>query len=482
MNDHPNDPSNPSNPSNPDDERIDALARAARSDLRRPAPADGLTRVARARQRHQAVRAGAAGTAVIALFAIGALALRGGDENSVVPATVSTVEPPDTTVVASTVPSTTDGTVPGSTEPPPDSTPSTSPPPSTDVPPDAAGGPTYVYASPTYVVIADGDETLIDPVTGEVLGTQPMDADASRAAQDALTGRSGLRGTGRENGAEWFTTDWRVGELTFTVESLPSEVTDLDLFAPATLERFDRCGQSTLVVDGAPVSTGVLGPDGALTPDEVTPERVATIAISPDGRWLVTVSATCSEPGTLVDGPVPSEQTYRVTLFDLDQFGGGGTELFTTTGVSDTTFSADSAFVAVSGEGFRFFATATGTEVEPATDGCSASGTQWSRFIGPWIGDSSVALQLTCDDHSELLVQDLASGETARIVAPSLPGTTSWSIDVDFAHYDRPATTWITMCEFLNARCYVGRGTGSLVEVPGMVQASFLPLGFTYGG
>ncbi len=50
------------------------------------------------------------------------------------------------------------------------------------------------------------------------------------------------------------------------------------------------------------------------------------------------------------------------------------------------------------------------------------------------------------------------------------------------AHFDRPETAWFTMCNPVAAICWVGQGSNPLVELPGRVQASFLPLGFEYGG
>lgn len=467
----------PDTPDRDADARIDALARTAGADLRRPAPADGLARVAKAKQRHQAVRAGAAGTAVIALVAIGTMALRGGDENTVVPATVSTVESPETTVVASTVPSTTDEPVSSSTEPPPDSS---SPTTSVEVPPNAAGQPSAVYTAATPVAFADGDQTLVDPVTGEVLGAEPMDADASRAAQDALLGGSSVTGGVREATTEWFTYDYAIGGTTFTIEALPSEVTYLDLFAPATLERFDRCGQSTLVVSGASASA--------------VPMRALGVTFSPDGKWLVTRSVDCP-PGTLADGAATIDTDFTFQLFDTSDLDTPGRRVFTGVGAAGfdrVTFSPDSRFVALSTFGetpYQFVDLADGEPVAPFLDDCPTAGTKWSRFIGPWIGQSSVALRLACEGGDRLVVHDLATSEHIEVDSPAA-APFSTSFDVDFAHYDRPANVWFTMCvsafdagtSTQSFECWIGQGGGPVVELPGSGEASFLPLGFTYGG
>ena len=67
------------------DARIDALARERGSELRRPAPADGLAHVRTVRRRQQVVRT-AGGVGVIALLAIGVNAIVTNDDGTVAPA------------------------------------------------------------------------------------------------------------------------------------------------------------------------------------------------------------------------------------------------------------------------------------------------------------------------------------------------------------------------------------------------------------
>jgi hypothetical protein len=155
--------------------------------------------------------------------------------------------------------------------------------------------------------------------------------------------------------------------------------------------------------------------------------------------------------------------------------------------VSEVTFSPDGNFVALGtfgGEraGFRFFDTASGSEVDVRVGDCDAFGTRHARFIGPWIGDSSIALQLDCGGTKTLLVRDLATQEELRVNLPELSDTTWFTADVDYAHYDRPANAWFTLCDQRAPACWLGQGGGALIELPGTVEASFPPLGFTYGG
>jgi hypothetical protein len=62
-------------------------------------------------------------------------------------------------------------------------------------------------------------------------------------------------------------------------------------------------------------------------------------------------------------------------------------------------FSPDARFLSVGllGE-YRYFDVEAGTELDRdvvlGAAGCTARGTMWSRFIGPWVGDSTLAVVL----------------------------------------------------------------------------------------
>ena len=185
------------NDSSADDARIDALARSAGAELRRPAPADGIARVQRAKRTRQLTQVGAGGFAAVLLVGAGVVAFRGGDtDRRVVPATVSL---PDSTVPDSTVP---DSTVPDSTVPdtvaPSSTVPATTVPATT--PPNVAGAPSVIYTSGGGFSSFGSEVSTVDVATGAVTGTVTVDqalSDASRAAQDALGGEQALAPTRR---------------------------------------------------------------------------------------------------------------------------------------------------------------------------------------------------------------------------------------------------------------------------------------------
>ena len=483
----PNDPNDPLDPTRPQtagdaDARIDALARAAGSELRRPAPPDGIGRARRTTRRRQVTRAALSSTAVLAVVAIGVIALTGRDDrSSVVPATVDTTvdstDAPETTSTPDTVEDTSPGTVPTPTTPDteaPTSVPTTSTP-TNVIDPDA------VYVATDLVSMFGSEVSTIDRRSGGVRSTFVVDqalSDASRAAQDALLGRTSLTGTRSAAEGDWLTTEYVVGSITYSIDSLPTEV-GLDALSDEALARFDRCAMGTIDVSGADATA--------------LPQRVRSFVVSADGRSLVTVGGQCPAAGTLGDGQYDSRFDASVTLFDAARPDLPGIVLIDGIsgydGALQVTFSPDGRYVAVQSAGeffgsssIRFFDRTSGEELAPVADGCSASGTRWSRFIGPWIGESSVALSLFCDGAYRLLVRDLVSEEQIAVEAPVSDSTAFDSMDVDFATYERPTSTWFTICDGSVARCWIGQGAGGLLELPGVEQASFLPLGFEYGG
>jgi hypothetical protein len=468
------------------DARIDAAARSAGREFRRPAPTDGIDRAHRARRQKQAVRAAGTAVVAVAVVAVGAILLngrQGGD--TIAPATIAESTVPAATVPASTVPSSTaPNTTPDSIAPEtavaPDETVPTSAPLAApvSVPPNATGAPAAVYTAETFAFDSSTTQTVVDPTTGAVLSSGPADALASRDAQDALLGRTWLDGRDDGSGLPGVTTyRYELGGVTLSTEALPSEIPDLESQDQTALPRFDRCGQSELIVSGAS--------------DTALPARVHEIVVSADRRWLVTRSSECPEGGTLLDGYTELTSSVDVQLFSVSDLAAPASDLSSAVvspaTVSEVTFSPDGNFVALGtfgGEraGFRFFDTASGSEVDVQVGECDAFGTRYSRFIGPWIGDSSIALQLHCADTKTLLVRDLATQEELRVDLPVVSDTTSFVADVDYAHFDRPSNVWFTLCDQLAPACWLGQGGGELVELPGIVEASFLPLGFSYGG
>lgn len=465
-----------------DDDRIDALARAAGADLRRPAPADGLARAERAKRNRQLTRAGAGGLAAVMLVAVGAIALRGGDtDRRVVPATVSTPEVslPVSSTPTNTVPVTSPSTSP-STTPPTTAPPVTTPP--TDRPPVEV--PDAVHTAAQFLAF-EGTEDLRDPLTGDITESRPVDVTAAQNAQDALRTRTQLVGT-PVNGTlvDAVTREYTLGAITYTFSVIGSEIQQPE---PGTAQAYDRCGQIAVDVSG-PAATAL-------------PARVARIAISADTRWLAVLTTACPDDGTLADGAATTPYTWSVVVFDAaDPSTPGRTVLEGVPSITETplTFSPDGRYLAVEwydvaaaaefrpgSAGWRYVELATGDEVDGGAGDCAALGTQWARFVGPWIGGSSIAVQLSCPSQgASLLVRDLATSEEIRVEPPATGEQGSMVADVDAATYISPSTAWWTVCEGLSSACSIGQGAGDRqrVELTGVAQASFLPLGFSYGG
>lgn len=452
------------NHNDPDaDARIDEMARAAGGALRRPAPADGIARAQRSKRTKQTTRLAIAGTAVLALGVIGVAAFGGDDPNRVGPADTTTA----TTVPGTGAPTTVDSTV----------APSTSEQPTTTAAPNPAGAPEVVYGTPVSVVeVTDGVQTLFDPVTGAVIGTAPVDFEESRRVQDELYGQGVMR-------AEFFEDPARTGGLlsryviegiTYSIETLPSEITSLEFQDQTALPRFDRCGQAELVVEGA---TG-----------SALPERITSMSVGADGRFLVVLSAECTETGTLLDGYATQPYDITVQVFDAANPDTPGRTLMTADAedcqCSLSGFSFDGSFLAVrtfnEGTLFRVFDLGLGTEVVFDDQLCGQGFTSFADGAGPWVGATSLAVQLDCGESRFLLIRDLApGGEELRIELITEDPPT---VEVDLAHFDSPSTAWFTVCSFGMSTCWVGHGDEPLVELTGMQEASFVPLGFRYGG
>ena len=430
------------------DARIDEIARAAGGALRRPAPADGITRAQRSRRSKQTTRLALAGTAVLALGVVGVAAFGGKDSNRVGPA--------DT--IITTVPSTEQ--------------------PTTTAAPNPVGAPEVVYGTPVSVSgVTDGVQTLFDPATGAIVGSEPVDFDESRRVQDERYGQGSLQpepsavDPTRPGG---LVSRYTVGGNTYTAEFLPSEITSLEFQDPAALPRYDRCGQAELAVDGAANSA--------------LPERITSMSISAEGRYLVVISVECPEAGTLLDGYTTQPYDLTLQVFDAAHPETPGTTLLTENvnncQCSLSGFSFDGRFVALRsfGDGplFRVFDLEAGVEVEVDQLGCTQYFTTFADTFGPWVGDSSIAVVLDCGESRQLLIRDVTPGGSELRVELTTPDPPA--VEVDVAHFDTPATAWFTVCEFAASTCWVGHGNEPLVELTGMQEASFVPLGFRYGG
>ncbi|MDO8389314.1 MAG: hypothetical protein Q7V57_02415 [Actinomycetota bacterium] len=448
------DQGNDHGPDNPDDGRIDDLARAAGRELRRPAPPEGLARVQTSTRRRRVVRAAAAGGGAVVLLAAGVLAFtRGDDDHRVVPAE---------TTVPTTVPTTDPTTVP-----------------TTVVTPTA---PDVVYATTGSIASPDYLQHVIDPKTGAELRTETPDSDASRAAQEAQTDARVLNGwRDAPEQAGGFGYRFEVGDIVYGYVVRFADAPDLPEEDPDVLALYDRCGQAELTIAGA---TGI-----------ALPPRVHRAAVSLDRHWIVTVSSECPTYGTLVGQQSILGATATVKVFDAAHPEAPGTVLMTAQadGIGSLFFSPDARYLAVEGgRGYRVFDLSDNSEVEFAPGECGVNGGRYARFAGPWVGDSTLVLALDCPTLGvSLLVVDVATGDSLEVQVPvvgDVPTTDAGLspylvVEVDGEHFSTPANAWYTMCELaVQQRCWYGQGSAGSVLIPDAREASFLPLGFTYGG
>ncbi len=469
------------------DARIDALARERGSELRRPAPADGLAHVRTVRRRQQAVRT-AGGVGVIALLAIGVNAIVTNDDGTVAPAdsVVETSTPGTTEPTTTAAPTTTPGTIAGTTPAtPPATTPATPAPTTTPVvddAPNAAGDPSALYWWVGTDLQGNGDQTIVDPVTGAEIRTEPADANASMQAQTEQTARFVLRPTIDEANPA-FSYRLESDGIGYGWSARPSDAPPLAESDPDELALYDRCGQSELTVDGASSS--------------VLPARVRNVVMSLDRQRLITIGGECPADGTLVGQTqyVSVDQTVRV--FDARDPGAPGRALMTTGDeIAATFFSPDGRYLAVeqfTDQRYQVFDLDSGAEMAIAPEGCRVFGGRYSRFDGPWVGESTLVLSVNCPDQpSALLMVDVATGDQLRVPVPagsgfpevSSPDGPFLTVEVDVAHFDRMSNAWFTMCAATADRtnCWYGQPSREPVEIPGALEASFLPLGFTFGG
>lgn len=485
---HPHDPA-----ASAADRHIDAVARAAGSALRRPARDDGVAGVRRAGRRRQAARVGAAGAVLAAVTVVGVVALRGGDRRStVVPATedssVSTDSAAPTTAGADTE-DTVSTSVPPPTPQPPATPPDSLIPPTTDaggeavttsVPP---GAPPVVYGSDTAIAFDGSIETQHDPLTGAVLTSGPMDAEASLAAQQATYGGADwpvrILDTAESERPGTLDTELALGRVTLRLATLPREVPTIDDQDPAALPFFDRCQQSELIVSGP-----------AATAASALPDRALAVSATGDGRYLVVLRAECPVSGTLDEGVVGDGYEVVAEAYDLGALDEPGRELMRRPaeecGCTLAGTSPDGRYVAVrefaSALRFRVFDLESAAEVEVAS-GCDQGFTTFAGQYGPWVAGSILAVVTDCGDGPALLVVDASESTDSISIPAPVANLTSSELDVRVAGAGKP---WYVLCgtDDLStpSRCWVGQAGATPVELPGVSEASFLPLGFRAGG
>jgi hypothetical protein len=455
---------------------IDARARSAGGELRRPAPVDLVASVHRARRRQQAVRAGMGAVGVAAIVGVGAIVLNGdGEGGTLIPAsvpesTVSTVSTVTTVVATSTVPPTSAGvSTPTTAASAPDSTvamttlaPAAAPPTVAPIGTDADGVPDAVYA------FANADLTeqhVIDPLTLEVIETRPA---AFTPPAEPLSRVSA-------SGAVRYATPFD------------------------TSAEFDACGQR-------PVTAWVTGaaPTGL-------PDRVELIEISANGRVGVVLSGDCAG-----DGASLGEVT--VSVFDADRPDIAARPILTVDETVEVVFlggrslSDDGSYLIVSSfvqplvEGIaahlRVIDTATG---EVVADNATDTAAEYPRvdctdeFLPPqFVGSTAIAYGALCPDGIAVVIRDLASGESIDVLNREYAGRSyetmvSASLSVDRLTYRDPAAAWYLLCAERETQqgdtivvgaagsnpCWIGHGNEPMRELPTAttIAASFQPLG-----
>ena len=392
----------------------------------------------------------------LAVVAICAVAVSScGDDGSADPAEPAGTTAPATPTVAATSTAPTSPTETTSTSPPE----TTSAAETTAPNPTPPGAPAAVYTTADPPTDPGGLQTLIDPASGAVLGTEPIDVERSREAQQALPG--GVRST------------VDLGDVAYAFDQVvyDSGTLDTDIYPDV-----DLCGQNVVTVHGEAASA--------------LPARAHVLSVSPDDQYVVTLSSICPEAGTMGADAVGTQLPFTATfqVFDARQPEAPGQTLLDgveALNVGLATFSANGRFVALEtyedGSQYHVFDLESGDELD-VTEGCSAIGTNHSRFIGPWIGQSSIALMLDCADGQQLLVRDLMPGGSELLVpAPTADPALSARAEVDYAHFDDPETAWFILCDLSQRVCSAGQGDGPLLELSDVSDASFLPLGYYPG-
>lgn len=446
-------------------DHIDALAREAGSALRR-APSPGvLLRVHRAKRNRQITRAAAGTFALVALVAGGiVLATRGRDEQ-LVPATVPPTPAPVTAPPASSVPDTSSPDTRVTTlAPEPASTAATT------VPTTVAA----LAAAPEVLYLGDDDRTLpeqvqrvVDLDTLEVIATEPLD--------DAASGEF------RNDPEPRFTSSTGI---TYGLATWPGD--DPADGLPVT----DWCGRYPVEVDGAPAGTLAV------------PELASYLAVSDDGRWVLTIGAEVCPVDGLVDPSMNVEQInyeQQVRLFDADDPTAPGRLLWTSpyperrfTGAS---FTSDGRWMAlthdfedglaVSQRGLDVIELATGQPLETSSPGCSI--VDYGQFGEVFVADDAVALTTSCEDdggfvdYVELYPLD-RSASPLLVQLDGVPGRSTHSVEVwpqlggGVTDASYVVTVYADAAAGTPNRTFVGRGD-ALSELPFTdARASFGPL------
>lgn len=468
------------------DARVDAMARSAGNELRRPAPENGLTRVHRVRRTQQVTRAALGGTAALALVAVGFLAVNRRKDDVTPADSVPVTEPQASAPVTVAPPPTADPStqvpVPTLAAEPTPSAPGTAPaelpePTSETTAPGPAGAspaagslgaPSVIYASSDFESY-DNSRTmsLLDPLTGKVTSTEPVDIQRSQEAQAA---RYRPRRTSADLGSVGYD---------FTEATWESDTFNFDL-NPNT----DLCSQNIVTVKAPAGST--------------LPARARELAIGDDDRFVVTLSAACPEPGIMDERGIGTSTPFEkvLTVFDAQHPERPGRALAsywsdllkgssTLPWGDDVKLSGNGRFAAVSTltgavagvNGYDVFDLETGERLDSGVR-CTTNHVSGARFVGPWAGASTLVTIDRCADGQTLMMRDVATGEELRVPVPASDGLVY--IEIDYAHFTTPSDAWFTICAPQAKKCSIGHGS-TLTEIDA-TEAAFVPVGFYPGG
>lgn len=435
------------------DDVIDALARTAGAQLRRPAPAEGLARVERRSRVQRGTRACVLGGAVVTL-AIAGFVLVANRHQPEPPA-----DNPDPPGIASTTLPSVSSTV------------------STDLPvAPITAVPGFESAPPVYAsIITDFMESqhVIDPSTGAEIGVVPIDGQANVSAIRSLQALLGRPESRFESPMTVYRLRTAAGFLEYPVKDFDESMLGAD---DPGLAQFDRCSQGELTV------TGDLG--------AVLPSHVSAAVISSDGRWLVTVSGFCPVEGTLLDGASRHSVSSTLQVYDLSEPARPARALMV--GMSPSNFpsyhlnvSPDGRYLAwydSSQERYRVFELSTLREVPLEVNGCRQTPSEDNVDVGPWVGSSSLVLAESCeaDSWQGIVIRDFGEGGTTLRVGfpapPPNPSAASPVVRVDHTSFRSAADAWFILCHPAGP-CWAGRGSSPLVALPDLtLGASFLPL------
>jgi hypothetical protein len=412
------------------DDRIDALARTAGSELRRSPSPSHLARVHRVKRQRHLAQAAAGGVAVVALIAGGFALANRDDGEQLVPATAPTTvldtTPPSVAPVITVAPT----PVPSAPAP----APTTAAVPVTTSTATTASATTTIAVDPTGPEVlflagqsgATDEQRVIDLRTLDEVGTEPLDdaraSEHRRRSEPRLESSTGVR-----------------YELASVTDDNPTDGIPI----------IDECGQQNVLIDGAP-------PAGV-----AVPSMASFIEVSSDGRSLLAIFTPDCAASVAANAGADVMRRYEqeIWIFDADDPAAPGRLSFTAPSPErefyGASFSDDGRWVAlehnlnspnpdgdelISQLGLDVIELATGRALDIADPNCRI--VDYGQFREVFVGSGHYALTKRCSDglYVELnaLDGDLERREwripgigdesylTVEVWPPSLDGTVTF--------------------------------------------------------